>query len=149
MAFNQTMCQTLSLADVLHSQSLTTAGATGAAIDMSIFERCMFVLDVGALGSSGTVDFKLQCSANGTSGWTDLAGKSITQITTNGNKDVKVGVTSEDLAISSLANARYVRWNCAIGVAASQICVMAFGSVGRFKPEANFGQSTSTSTVSD
>lgn len=49
-----------------------TASANGAAIDVSEMGEALAVLNIGAF-ATGTLDVKFQESADGSSGWTDIA----------------------------------------------------------------------------
>jgi hypothetical protein len=60
------------------------AGPTnGQAIDMTLHPSVMWTLYVNSVGGAGTVDMKLQQSATGTGGWTDITGSAITQISSS------------------------------------------------------------------
>jgi hypothetical protein len=84
------------------------AGAVnGTAVDTQDFGDGMLVVNIGAATGSPTaqtVDAKLQESANGSSGWTDIAGAAMTQATVD-------DVTGEiKLRIENRAGSlRYVR----------------------------------------
>lgn len=84
------------------------AGAVnGVAIDTEGYADAMAVVMVGATTgspSSFTVDAKVQESANGTSGWTDISGAAITQVTAA----AKTGEIAIPLRQRS-AHLRYVR----------------------------------------
>jgi hypothetical protein len=135
----------VSVVDQLAPLSQGAATVNGAAVDMLYFSRLMYILKVGVV-STGTVDFKLQGSVNGTSGWTDLTGKAITQITAS-TKIVKVGVVAEDLQGGGY---RYVRSVLTAAVAASLVDVTALATCGAYKPEASFNQIAAvTQTIAD
>src|SRR3954454_3309795 len=78
------LSQALSIAAaVLNPVSQGAGTVTTGGVDMSKFERVMFVIMVGAV-TTGTVDAKLQeCTDTGGTGAADLTGASITQITTS------------------------------------------------------------------
>lgn len=59
-------------------------GQNGSSIDRSGFASCVLVGQNGAATGSPTsytVDFKLQESADGSTGWSDISGAAVTQIT--------------------------------------------------------------------
>lgn len=58
-----------------------TGADNSAAIDVSEFRQISVHTRVGTLGSSSTIDTKVQDSLDGSTGWTDIAGAAITQIT--------------------------------------------------------------------
>ena len=82
-----------------------SAGATnGAAIDRQNFGSCALHVAAGAATGSPTaqtVDAKLQESADGSTGWTDITGAAITQIAADN------GEAEKDVDLSSTK--RYVR----------------------------------------
>lgn len=68
--------------DIVHiiKASSNAAGTlTTASIDMSKYESAHFEISVGAVGTGGTVDAKLQDSTDDST-YVDITGKSITQI---------------------------------------------------------------------
>jgi hypothetical protein len=124
------LTQGLSVLGVLHSQSLA-AGTDNSItnIDFSRFQRILWILDVGVLGASATVDLKLQHSATSGGTYTDITGTAITQITTNNHV-----VTIELRADQMPSNDRYIRHNLVVGVAASQLAVIVLGGEAEWKP---------------
>ncbi len=75
-------------------------------LDMSLFREGMFILQTGVMAASSTLDAKLQESVNGTSGWQDITGKSMTQmVNTDDNKQVVFNIKAEELS----AGYRYVK----------------------------------------
>lgn len=103
------------------------------AVDMSKFERAMFVVAAGDLGTSATIDFKLQESDQAAGTYTDLVGKAITQLTQAGadsDKQAIVEIKADELAEGK----RYVRGRLVVGVAASDAGVVAFAGDARRRP---------------
>jgi hypothetical protein len=79
-----------------------SAGARSTGwVSMADWITLMAVLQVGALGSSGTVDAKLEQAVNSSGGSAkDIAGKAITQLTqagTDDNKQAIINVRQTDL----------------------------------------------------
>ena len=108
-------------------------------VDMRYHDRVMFIVQVGTLGSSATVDFKVQESANGTS-WSDLSGKSITQLTDAGSDDDKQAIV--EVAAAELSSGkRYLRGVLTIGTASSDAGVIALGDC-RYEPVEDFDLSS-------
>jgi hypothetical protein len=99
------------------------SAANSDAVDMSKFREAMFILVLGAVDS--TNDFKLQESVNGSSGWQDLSGKSITQL--GGTDDGKVAIINlkaEELS----AGYRYARAVNTVGNGTTNLtCVVGLG----------------------
>jgi hypothetical protein len=103
------------------------------AVDMSRFDRAMFVLSVGEMGISGTVDFKLQESDQPTGPFIDIVGKSVAQLSqTAGDSDKQaiVEMTADELS----EGRRYVRGRMTVGVAASDAALIALGGDPRNAP---------------
>lgn len=78
----------------------TNAGAgaiNGAAIDRQGFQSCTLQAACGAASggpSAQTVDAKLQHSADGSTGWADIAGAAVTQMAAdNGDEEVDVDLS--------------------------------------------------------
>jgi hypothetical protein len=97
---------------------------------MSKFHEAMFIAQVGAIDS--TIDFKLQESANGSSGWQDITAKAITQLTaTDDNKVAIINLKSQQLD----AGYRYVRGLMTLGNGSAQlVAAIALGLSPRFGP---------------
>src|SRR2546430_8383366 len=83
--FTEQLTQALSLAANPTHAAAQTASFNSNSVDLSKFERCLAILDIGAVtGTSPTFDAKWQESPDN-SAWSDVAGfsnLSITQITT-------------------------------------------------------------------
>src|SRR3954454_6551575 len=91
------LSQALSIAAAeLDPVSQAAATVTSGGVDMSKFERVMFVVMVGAV-TTGTVDAKLQESATSGGTYTDISGASITQITTS-NKIATLEIKATQLS---------------------------------------------------
>lgn len=111
------------------------AYATGTqasdAIDMSLHREVMFIVQVGTLGTSATVDFKaMECATSGGT-YTLIANKAITQLTDAGTDDDKqaiVVVKASDLG----AGMRYLKGSLRIGAAASDAGVVALAGHTRW-----------------
>lgn len=101
-------------------------------IDMDVYRAVTFVVLTGTLGSSGTVDFKVQQSTNGTA-WSDMTGKAITQLTKAGGDDNVQAIVHVD-ASELGAGYRYVKGVLTVGTASSGAGVIALASGLRFTP---------------
>jgi hypothetical protein len=87
----------------------------GTGIDCKGFREAAFFLDAGDVGTSATVDFKVQESDVVGSGYADVTGAAITQITTD-NKWAVVRLNLEN-------RKRFLRGVLTVGVAASEAAV--------------------------
>jgi hypothetical protein len=108
--------------------------------DMEKFGQVMFVVMAGALGSSATLDFKVQeaTDSSGT-GAQDISGKSITQLTdagTDSDKQAIVNVIAEELDRAD--GYRYVRGLLTVGTATSDAGVLVLAGDPRFLPASDF-----------
>ena len=125
----------LPLVGTVDPQSASANDYATDVVDMAKFQKVVFYLLVGALGSSATVDFVVKGDAtSGGSYATTVTGKSITQLTKAGsddNKQVVVEVTAEDVVQQGL---RYIKGIVTTAVAASQIAVAVVGVDARYAP---------------
>ena len=126
------LTQALAIAGApIHPQSVGVGTADTGGLDMSKFRRALFVLDVGAFGSSATVDMKLQESTDNSS-FTDLAGTgvAITQLVAAGgnNRLATLEVRADQLT------KRYVRARVTVGTAATLLQCLALGGEAIAKP---------------
>jgi hypothetical protein len=118
----------------IHSQNAAVATYQTGGIDMQLFRRAMFVLDVGAFGAGGTVDMKLQSSPDNAT-WTDLAGGfSMAQMTQAGANNNKISTIEVRAGQLPMPTGRYVRAFVTVGIAATQLAVLPFGGEANHKP---------------
>jgi hypothetical protein len=111
--FQEQLTQALAIpANPTHAAAQTSSFNT-ASVDLAKFERCLAIIDIGAVsGSSPTFDARWQESADNSS-FSEVAGYSnlsITQITT-ANKTVTMEIRPSQLS----AGKRYVRVAVTIG----------------------------------
>ena len=128
--YTEQLSQALSIAGTeIDPVSQAVGTVTTGAVDLSKFHRTIFALMVGSVGAAGTVDAKLQQSATGSGGWTDVAGSNITQVTAN-NKIVTLEIRYDQLT----AGQRYVRLSITVGVNAVLIAALPIGGEAVEKP---------------
>ncbi len=143
MPFTAKSCENFSILDQLSPVSQSAATVTGAACDTLYFNRMIFIIQMGVMSASSTVDAKLQSNPVASGGtWTDISGSSITQVTqaVNGNNNtIKLGLNCEAVGQNSPAG-RYVRLRIVVGTAATLLSYLAIGFVGRWKPENKFNE---------
>ncbi len=132
--FTEQLSQALSIpTNPTHAAAQTASFNTGS-VDLSKFERCLAILDIGAVtGTSPTFDAKWQESPDNST-FTDVAGfsnLSITQIT-SGNQLKTMEIRPSQLS----AGKRYVRVAVTIGgTSPSFTCaVILLGGEGHQKP---------------
>jgi hypothetical protein len=138
--YTEMLSQGLAVVSCIDPDAYAAAAYNGDAVDLSKFSRALFIVMAGDLGSSATLDYKLQGSVTGSSGWTDLSGKAITQLTeagTDSNKQAIIEITAEELqefAKSAGAAYRYVRDVMTVGTAASDCGAIGLAGGARFHP---------------
>ena len=103
------------------------------AIDMRLFRRAMFVVAVGDMAATATVDFRVLEGATNTPA-TNMTGKAITQLTqasTDADKQAVVEVAAEEIDPAN----RYIRGKLVINNDACDVAVIGLATIGRYKPE--------------
>jgi hypothetical protein len=95
-----------------------TAAATGAAVDILAYEGPIAIIQSHGV-STGTLDGKIQDSADGSTDWQDVAGATFAQATTT------AGV--ERISVQKKACRRYIRY---LGTVATGPQVVAVTAVG-------------------
>ncbi len=109
------------------------------AIDMRYWERVMFVMNVGDMGSSATIDFSV-VEGSTSSPTTAISGKSATRLTqasTDGDKQVIIEVRAEEMDPDS----RYLRGKVIIATEACDVSVVAVAE-GWHRPAYDFDLSS-------
>lgn len=115
-------------------------------INMNQVRRVLFVIEVGALGSSATVDFAIQSSLTAAGSYTSITGTSITQITSGSTNMALVEMKAEALNQSGVSNP-YIQGLLTIGVAATLASVTLWGAVNRYNPYASTAIAALVQTV--
>jgi len=126
------LSQGLSIAAApIHPASVSAGTADTGGVDLSKFRRALFVLNVGAFGSSATVDMKLQESTDNSS-FTDLAGTGValTQLVAAGGNN---RLATLEVRAGQLSK-RYVRARVTVGTAATLLQCLALGAEAISKP---------------
>ncbi len=105
------------------------ATVTTAWVDAHDFHQVLAELDVGALGTSATVDAKLEQATDGSgAGAKDVTGSSITQLTKAGsddNKIVLINLNPQKLDVDNGFD--HVRLSVTVGTAACLIAARVYG----------------------
>ena len=108
----------------------------------------LVLIQTGVLGTSATVDAKLQQAADSTgTSAKDITGKAITQIVTasGDNKQALINVRPEDL--DTVNGFGFVRLSVTVGVAASQTAAQVLGINGRELPAGTANQAAVVQVV--
>jgi hypothetical protein len=122
----------------------TTTNMTG--IDTSLHRKVLFIVQNGVLGTSATVDFKLQASATSGGTYADIGGKAITQMVkaSDDSHIAKVEIMASEMP----AGKPFVRGVLTTGTAASLVAVVALGGDERYEPASSYDNANVTQTVS-
>lgn len=131
--YNERLTEALALVACIDPDAYTTGTQGSDSVDMKLHRRAEFIVMAGDLGSSATLDFKLQGSADDST-WVDISGKSITQLTqagTDSNKQAEVEITAEE---AGALGYRYIRGVMTVGVATSDAGVVALADFSRYGP---------------
>jgi hypothetical protein len=114
----------------IHSQSVAVGTANTGGIDMQLFRRALFVLDVGAVGT-GNAAMQLQESPDNVT-WTNVAtpGTWNTNAIATANQVATIEIRAGQLS----AGKRYVRAQVTVATAAVQLACIPLGGEADHKP---------------
>lgn len=132
--YTEQLSQALSIAAApIHPASIGVGTADTGGIDMSKFERAIFLLDVGVFGASATVDMKLQESADGSS-YSDLpgSGAALSQLAAAGGNNRLASLEARAGQLSP--GKRYLRARVTVGTAATQLACLPLASQADYQP---------------
>lgn len=118
-----------------------TAGAkTVPAFSMANMRRVAFIINMETLGTSATIDFKLQASAVSGSGFADVTGWSITQVLQASSPPniVILELKAESLGTPTTPVGPWIQGILTVGTATSWVSVLAIGESGYY-PASDFG----------
>jgi hypothetical protein len=134
--YNIELTERLSVADYLAPANTAASSVNTTGIDMSLFKRLLYEIQIGAITGAGTLSAQLQsCSAaNFASGVHNIAGSSITQVTNaNPNSIVTIEMRSDEVTTLNPAD-RYVRLSVTIGTNAVVFGATGYGSDAEHLP---------------
>jgi hypothetical protein len=122
---------------IIDPDAYTAATYLTGAIDMSKWNRVVFIVMAGDLGSSATVDFKVTEASTSGGSYSDISGKAITQLTQAGTDDNKQALV-EVLASELGSGKQFIKGSFTVGTATSDGGVIALGFHPRFGPAGDF-----------
>jgi hypothetical protein len=127
----QFLTQRLAIVATIDPSSQATGAVGSTAVDLRRHPEVVFICQTGVLGTSATVDMKLQSGAT-SSPSTDITGKAITQLVkaTDDNHQVMVGIRRSDLP----AGHNFVRALVTVGTAASLTSLLGLAEVEDVSP---------------
>lgn len=142
---NEYITEAMAVLAQLASANQTAAAHAVGPFNTQVCRQVLFIVDLGALGASATVDFKVQASATQAGTYADVANSSITQITAGATNLVLVLVRHETLAAAGVGP--WIKGVLTVGTAASQAGVVALGFDTRFKPGSDYNLVTPAQTL--
>lgn len=108
------------VAGIIDPDAYAAGTYTTGWVDMAKFSALLAIVMAGDLGSSATVDAKLeQATSSGGAGAKDITGKAITQLTkagTDDNKQSLINLRADELDVNE--GFRYARLSITVGTAA-------------------------------
>lgn len=116
--------------------------------DITKFTRVQAIIMVGDLGSSATVNAKLQGMVGPAGTPVDIPGAAITPLTqagTDSNKQALINLNSDTLAGTGYTHVKLV---VTVGVAASDMGALLVGFAPRYAPASNFDAASVDEIVS-
>ena len=135
---NMLLSESVAVAGTIDPDAYTASAYTSDWVSMADFERIMAIVMAGTLGSSATLDAKLQeaTDSSGTSAQ-DLTGKAITQLTQAGtddsDKQAVINCKSSELS----AGFTHVALVMTVGTATSDAGAVILGGNAPEKPASN------------
>ena len=136
--YNRGLREQLSVVSCIDPDAYTAATYNGDVIDMQDFRRVIFILQAGDLGSSATLDYRVEGSAvvgMTSSGTVGTAATQLTQAGTDSNKQVVIEVTAEQVAALGY---RYIRDEMIVGTATSDCGSIALGQSAHYSPASEY-----------
>ena len=132
------LSQRVAVVAKIDPQLVDAAAKTSDYVDMTKFEKAIFILLVGA--TDITVDMKLRSFTNGSGGGgADITGKAITQYTADDdNKVAIIEITAEELAQVSGATHVAAVATVGDGSTGAQIALVALGGEAKYLPAVNY-----------
>lgn len=124
LAYNENMSEALAVVGQIAPVSSSTTVNT-AVFNAAGFYRVLAIVNVGALGSSATVDAGFKSGTTSGTVTTTVTGTTITQITSGSTNLVLVELKAETLA--GLTEGPYLKFYITVGTAASLISAVVLG----------------------
>lgn len=133
MSSNTLASEYAAVIGVIDPDANTAAAYDSDEIDMSKFQNIQAIVMAGTLGSSATLDFKLQSATSSGGSFSDITGKAITQLTQAGSDADKQAVIN--LRAGELTEGhRYVKAVMTVGTATSDCAAIVLGQCARHAP---------------
>ena len=141
--YTEQLTQALGFVNPVHPQVLNNGTLSTNGVDMSLFKRALFVLDVGAVTNGGALTATLQESGDQSS-WSTLAGSGVSlSALSTASKLYTFEARADQMS------KRYLRLSVQeTGGQNVNVCVLGFGAEAIHKPgNVNNGTAVSTQNV--
>ena len=133
-AWTEQVTQSMTVAAAgIRSQSVAASTVLTSAVNLQKFRKVLFLIDIGTLGASATIDFKVQAAKTSGGTYADVASTSITQVTAS-NKTEIVEVSADHVQNTMGNGYQYLKGSLTVGTAASQASVTVLGVIGDHEP---------------
>ncbi|WP_186056818.1 hypothetical protein [Burkholderia gladioli] len=143
MSMNVKATEQVAILGAIAPSSQAAGAATTGWISMAAFNKALAVIQSGTLGTSATIDAKLQqATSSAGAGAKDIAGKAITQLTgaPGANVQVEINLDAQELDVAN--GFSFVQLSVTVGTAASGTAALLFGFVPRFAPASDSNATT-------
>lgn len=150
MTTNRLFSEDVAIVATVDPDVLTAATHTSDWVDMTMFQQIMAIVMVGTLGSSATVDAKLeQATDSSGTGAKDITSAAITQLTQAGSDDDKQAIINLNADQLDVANDfTHVRLSITVATASSDGGGIVLGRKARYQPASDNDLSTVDEIVS-
>lgn len=145
---SQKLSEMLGLVSCIDPDAYSAGTQTGDEVDMSSYHKIVYVLMVGDMVSSATLDYAVQGSATSGGTFATISGKSITQLTQAGTDDNKQAIIEVDAIEVKAAGYRYVKDQLILGTAGADCGAVAFAGPAKYGPASDGDLSTVDEIVS-
>jgi len=140
------LTEQLGLVGVTDPSSHGTGTSFTDVIDMSLHETAKFTMKIGDPGVAGVVNFRVQESIDGATGWRDIAGKAITPlVVADADSQVIVEVSEDEMDVNALY--RYLRGVTEVTVNAVLLDAAALVDGTAYKPASDFQLASVVETI--
>lgn len=132
MDFLRNLSESLAVVGKIDPTSQAASTVLSGAINTKLYRRIFAVVQVGALGSSATVNAKFTAAPTSGGSYVDVTGAAITQVDTAGSKIAILELKAETLAALGLGG--FVKLSLTVGTAATLTSAVIYGSCARYEP---------------
>jgi hypothetical protein len=123
----------------INPASISASTVTSGWVNMANVHQLVAIIASGALGTSATIDAKLQQAQDSSgTGAKDITGKAITQLVKASNDNNQVTIEFRDTELDTANGFCYVRLSLTVGTAASLASALLIGALPYFKPASTY-----------